>query len=111
MGKQIKSLTVQVGGISYQIKSDVDEEYMKMLVSYINQKIAAFKNEGKVIPAYNLIVLAAISIADDYFSLKKNINNFKDISLNKIDDLENRIGSIIKNLDESLLEMDNETDE
>ena len=58
-------------GEDYPIRSDADAAYLQNLARFVEEKIAAVTTKNKLPPRLKREVLAALLIADDYFSEKK----------------------------------------
>lgn len=70
MGKTVK---IEVFGQEYSIKSDDgDEDHVKRIAQYINEKIKDILSNTDVTTRFNVAILAALNIAHDYFSLKED---------------------------------------
>ncbi len=58
-------------GEEYPIKSDADSEYLYELSKYVENKIQFIASKNKLPSKLKSEVLAAIIIADEYFSQKR----------------------------------------
>ena len=70
-------------GEEYPIKSDADSEHMQKLARYVEEKILGISSKIKLPPHLKPEVLAALVIADEYFSEKQK-NAEIDRKLNKL---------------------------
>ena len=64
-------ITINILGKEYNIKSDVDENYAKQIGDCLNQKVEEIVKTTKTVATLNILVLAAMNIANDYFQAKK----------------------------------------
>ena len=64
-------ITINILGKEYSIKSDVDEDYAKQIADCLNQKVEEVVKTTKTVATLNILVLAAMNIANDYFQAKK----------------------------------------
>lgn len=55
------------------VKSEDGEEYVKMVVDYLNSKIEEVKKNSKAVSTLNVALLAAMNITDDYFEAKERV--------------------------------------
>jgi cell division protein ZapA len=62
---------VQIFGQSYMIAADLDETYVRELATYVDEKMQAIANNTSTIDTQKAAVLAALSIADELHSLRK----------------------------------------
>lgn len=60
-------ISVEIFGQRYPIRSGLDEQYVRALASYVDQKIRAAGEATPTTDAMRLAVLAALNIADEYF--------------------------------------------
>ena len=55
------------------VKSEDDEEHVKMVVDYLKSKIEEVKKNSKAVSTLNVALLAAMNITDDYFEAKERV--------------------------------------
>jgi cell division protein ZapA len=73
MTDTLKTIKVSILGDEYPIKSDANPEYLQELGKYVEDKILKISTKNKLPSKIKSEVLAAIIIADEYFS-EKNKN-------------------------------------
>ncbi len=73
MTEPLKTIKVSILGDEYPIKSDANPEYLQELGKYVEEKILKITLKNKLPSKIKSEVLAAIIIADEYFS-EKNKN-------------------------------------
>jgi cell division protein ZapA (FtsZ GTPase activity inhibitor) len=61
-------VTVNLAGSNFTIRTDAGQDYVAKLERYVNQKLEAVQPEGRPLPLKSALALAALSMADDYFS-------------------------------------------
>lgn len=66
-----EQITINILGKEYSIKSDVEESYAKQIAECLNQKVEEVLKTTKTVATLNILVLAAMNIANDYFQAKK----------------------------------------
>jgi len=66
----MRSVEVQILGQSYSIKTDEEEEYIKTLAKYIDEKLKEIYNIVPSITQTKATVMAAFGIADELFKIK-----------------------------------------
>ena len=62
-----KSVSVEIFGQRYPIRSTLDEEYIRRLATYVDGKIRAAGDTAPSGDPVRLVVLAALNIADEFF--------------------------------------------
>lgn len=61
-------VSVNLAGSAFTIRTDANQEYVTRLEQYVNDKLEEVQPEGRRLSVRNALALAALSIADDYFS-------------------------------------------
>ena len=64
-------ITINILGKEYRIKSEVEDDYVNQMADYLNQKVDEVLKTTKTVATLNILVLAAMNIANDYFLTKK----------------------------------------
>lgn len=71
MSETYKTTLVRIMGEDYPLRSDADSEYMKKLAKYVEESILNVSSKIKLPPHLKPEILAALLIADAYFSEKE----------------------------------------
>ena len=71
MTESYKTTLVRIMGEEYPIKSDADSDYLHELARFVEEKILIVSSKNKLPPRLKCEVLAAILIADEYFTEKQ----------------------------------------
>ena len=71
----IRSVTVDVAGQKFTLKTDADEAYVRSLAQYVSDKIEGAKTGKRTFSTHALAILAAMSIADDLFTLRRRVGD------------------------------------
>jgi cell division protein ZapA len=74
---------VTICNAQYTIKTDADEAYIQSIARYVNNKVEEIQNKTRSVSTMNVIILAALNIADDLF-------REKDKSHKQMKEIENR---------------------
>jgi len=67
---------VQILGREYTVRSDEEEERVRKIAEYVNQKIKEVAEGTKTVSTLNIVILAALNIANDYFKAVESQKNF-----------------------------------
>ena len=67
-------------GKEYLIKTDMEEERTRRITDYVNEKIEEIGKNTNTVTALNVVLLAALNIAEDYF-ISKNQHESMVVSL------------------------------
>jgi len=71
MSGALKTTSVRIMGDDYPIKSDADADYLHDLAQFVENKISGVGAQNKLPPRLRREILAALLIADDYFTEKR----------------------------------------
>jgi cell division protein ZapA len=71
MYESLRTTIVRIQGEEYPIKSDADPEYLLGLAKYVEEKIQNLSLKNRLPSKLKSEILAAIIIADEFFSEKK----------------------------------------
>ena len=63
-------VSVEIQGLRYPIRSDLDEQYIVRLAAYVDAKMQRATNEVPTGESMKIAVLAALNIADELFRVR-----------------------------------------
>ena len=66
-------IKISILGKEYSIKSDLERSYLNQIGEHLNQKVEQVLKTTKTVATLNVLVLAAMDIANDYFKVR-NLN-------------------------------------
>jgi len=69
----VENVTITILGKEYSIKSDVEKESLDRIADHLNKKVDEIMQTSRTAAAHNVLILAAMNIADEYFR-EKNLN-------------------------------------
>ena len=69
MAKRLVQL--HIGGQRYSVKSDADETYVRVLAGHVDEQLQEVGQSSRAVPTQKLLVLAALTIADELFSERR----------------------------------------
>ncbi|UCD84791.1 MAG: cell division protein ZapA [Deltaproteobacteria bacterium] len=64
------SVQVEILGKEFTVKSENDESYVKEIADYVNRKMEEVLKDTRTVATVNVVLLAALNIADEYFRAK-----------------------------------------
>jgi len=91
----MRRVKINVFNNDYFIKTDADEEYVSQIADYLEKKLKEASPGMDSISAPRPFLLATLIIADDYFKLKRDFEEFKNRA-------EERSKSLVEMLDSSI---------
>ncbi len=74
-----RGVKVQIFGQSYTIVTDLDEVYVQQLAAYVDAKMQAVTGMTSTVDTQKAAVLAALAIADELHSSRKEKSDRKDL--------------------------------
>ena len=91
----MRRVRINVFNNDYFIKTDADEEYVSEIANYLEEKLKEASPGLDSVSAPRPFLLATLKIADDYFRLKREYEEFKNRA-------EERSNSLVEMLDNSI---------
>ena len=73
MSSDKESVTVRIAGEEHTIRSSADAEYTKRCARYVDQRIHDIKKQVGLIEGHKAAILAALSITDEFFQAKDDL--------------------------------------
>ncbi|MFH0765635.1 MAG: cell division protein ZapA [Calditrichota bacterium] len=67
---QSRPIVVKIFGQEYPIRARGDEEYIKRVAQYVDERMSLIEEQSSAITPTRLAVLAALNIADELFQLR-----------------------------------------
>jgi cell division protein ZapA len=68
-----KSVTVDIAGQKFTLKTDADEAYVKSLAHFVTRKMDEAKRNARTVATQSVAILAALHIADDLFQFRHKV--------------------------------------
>ena len=87
------TITINVLGKEYSIKSDVEADSLNEIAGYLNGKVDEIIKSTKTVSTHNILILVAMSIANDYFEIKNTNESLVNLVERKSEHLVSRIAS------------------
>jgi cell division protein ZapA len=72
-----RSVSVDVAGQKFILKTDADDDYVRSLARYVNDKIADAKASSRTVATQSLAILAALQITDELFQSRRRDADFR----------------------------------
>jgi cell division protein ZapA len=70
MGKE-RLVEIKVFGQTYTVKTDAEEDYIREVAKYVNEKMEEILKKTKSVSTLNVAILTALNIADDLLREKE----------------------------------------
>jgi cell division protein ZapA len=68
----MKSVNVEIMGLSLTVASEDGDEWVKNLAHTVNDRIRKIQAGGRTVNSINLVILAALNFADELERLRKD---------------------------------------
>jgi len=91
----MRDIPIDIAGQEIKIRSDEDEDYVRSLASFVNEKMREVGHGQKGVTTLNLALTAALTIADELHKMRKSGEEVE-VSLER---LCNRVDDSIAELD------------
>ena len=86
--------TVKIYNQTYQVRAGGDPEYVKRLAKYVDETMTDVFESTPSVDSIKIAVLAALNIADDYFSAKDELDSLEEAVSEKSDKLITLLGPL-----------------
>jgi cell division protein ZapA len=63
-----RSVTVQIGGVKYALKTDEDDRFVKALAAFVDAKFRDTQKHTRTVDTQAVAVLTALQIAEELFN-------------------------------------------
>ena len=65
-----RSVRVSIAGQTFSVRTDANPRYVRELASFVDRRIDEAKSSGRAVTTQSLVLLAAMSIADDLHQVR-----------------------------------------
>jgi cell division protein ZapA len=66
-----RSVSVQIAGVKYSLKTDEDERWVKSIAAFVDGKIREAQKHGRTVDTQSVAVLTALQIAEELFTERR----------------------------------------
>ncbi|KPJ84291.1 MAG: hypothetical protein AMS19_01170 [Gemmatimonas sp. SG8_23] len=85
------SVTVRIAGEEYTIRASAEPEYTRKCAKLVDDRIHEIRVQGGLIEGHKAAILAALSIADEYFQTREGLERQRAEFGRKVDRLVARL--------------------
>lgn len=71
------TVTVEIAGDEYAIRSGASPEYTLECAAYVDATIRSIREQGSLIEAHKAVILAAMSLADQLFQARAELERLR----------------------------------
>lgn len=91
----MKTITVDIYGHRYSVRSELDPQYIAELASFIDERIRLAARELSTADPLRLAVIAALNVADELFRARAESDGFAGTMLERTVELERVIDAAL----------------
>ena len=66
-----RSVSVQIAGVKYSLKTDEEERWVKSIAAFVDGKIREAQKHGRTVDTQSVAVLTAMQIAEELFTERR----------------------------------------
>lgn len=101
MSAPTRVVTVEIQGLRYPVRSDLDAGYVADLATYVDAKMALASRESSAADSMRVAVIAALNIADELFRAREDANGGQSELLDRAAALERILDAVLSPRDDT----------
>jgi cell division protein ZapA (FtsZ GTPase activity inhibitor) len=86
-----ETVTIQILGQEYRVRSGGDEDHIRSLSMYISEKVADIQKMGKAVTSAELVAMTMLHMADDVAKARRELETFRDSVSERVSRMVERI--------------------
>jgi cell division protein ZapA len=72
-----RSVSVQIAGVRYSLKTDEDERWVKMIAAFVDAKMREVQKSTRTVDTQSVAVLAALQVAEELFAERRDTRELR----------------------------------
>ena len=72
-----RSVSVQIAGVRYALKTDEDERWVKSLAAYVDGKMREVQKSTRTVDTQSAAVLTALQVAEELFAERRGTRELR----------------------------------
>ena len=72
-----RSVTVQIAGVKYALKTEEDDRYVKQMAAFVDGKIRDVQKHTRTVDTQAVAVLTALQIAEELFNERRQSGDLR----------------------------------
>lgn len=85
VAKKKAAVTVRIGGEDHVIRTNVEPEYTVRCAEWVDGRIEEIRNQVGLIEKHKAAILAAMSITDELFQARKELDKLRESVVKRLD--------------------------
>lgn len=90
-GEQKTSVTVRIAGEEHVIRASAEPEYTRACARFVDERIMEVREQAGLIESHRAAILAAMSIADEFFQARDELDGLRKEVVSRAGNLVRRI--------------------
>jgi cell division protein ZapA len=72
-----RSVSVQIAGVRYSLKTDEDERWVKSIAAFVDTKMRDVQKHTRTVDTQSVAVLAALQVAEELFAERRDAGELR----------------------------------
>jgi cell division protein ZapA len=72
-----RGVSVRIAGEEHTIRADAEPEYLRACARHVDDRVAEIRGKGGLIETHKATILAALSIADELFQAREELERVR----------------------------------
>jgi cell division protein ZapA len=85
------SVTVRIAGEEHTIRANAEPDYTRSCARYVDERISDIRGKGALIETHKAAILAALSISDELFQARDDLERMKREVASRVTNLARRL--------------------
>lgn len=94
------SVTVRIAGEEHTIRANVEPEYTRSCARFVDERISEIRSQGGLLETHKAAILAALSISDELFQAREELERVRREVASRATNLVRRIEGDLDGADE-----------
>jgi cell division protein ZapA len=102
MSARKEAVTVRISGEEHTIRANAEPEYTRKCARLVDDRIQEIRSKGGLIEGHKAAILAALSIADEYFQAEEALDRVRN-------DVASRATTLVRRIEAELATSEDES--
>jgi len=94
------SVTVRIAGEEHTIRANVEASYTRKCAALVDDRIQEIRSKSGLIEGHKVAILAALSIADEYFQAQAELDQVRKETASRVTNLLRRVEAGLESPDQ-----------
>jgi cell division protein ZapA len=86
-----RGVSVRIAGDEHTIRANAEPEYMRACARYVDERISDIRSKGGLIETHKATILAALSISDELFQAREELDRLRRDVASRAEELTRRL--------------------